>query len=157
RLQWPSPPICLDPTFSSFVHCASPNSHLVISQFRVGHFKHDAANIFVCEEVVARELHLIEIADCVEKEWIAAPTEEKRKSRASVTRASFPTETGAASTTTSPSSPTPAARAPSIRRTVAVCFPSWEDANCTRQPRSATASPSVSTFTSYSAPGAKGS
>src|SRR6185295_12842243 len=77
RLQWPSTPICLDPAFSSFVQCASPNSHLIASQSRIGQFNHDAANIFVCEEVVARELHLIEITLCVEKERIAAPAEEK--------------------------------------------------------------------------------
>src|SRR5947207_13696927 len=76
RLQWPSTPVCLDPALSSFVECASPNSHLIASQSRVGQFNHDAANILVCKEVVPRELHLIEIALCVEKERIAAPPEE---------------------------------------------------------------------------------
>src|SRR5438445_60879 len=74
RLQWSSTPISLDPAFASFVQCASPNSHFIASQIRVGQFNHDAANIFVREEVVARELHLIEITLCVEKERIAAPT-----------------------------------------------------------------------------------
>src|SRR5262249_47550193 len=82
---------------------------------------------------------------------------KKRKSSALVTRASRPTETGAPWTTSSPSSPAPAARAPRRRRTVAICFPPPEDENCTLQPRSATASPSVSTLISYNAPGAKGS
>src|SRR5947208_9318346 len=27
RRQWPSTPLCLDPAFPSFVHCASPNPH----------------------------------------------------------------------------------------------------------------------------------
>src|SRR2546423_8602713 len=77
RLQWSSTSVCLDPAFSSFVQCAGPSSHFIASQSRVGQFNHDAANIFVCEEVVARELHLIEIAVCIEEERIAAPTEEK--------------------------------------------------------------------------------
>src|SRR5205823_14900089 len=72
-----STPVCLDPAFSSFVHCASPNSHLIASQSRVEQFNHDAANIFVLEEVVPRKLHVIEIAVYVEKERIAAQTEEK--------------------------------------------------------------------------------
>src|SRR6266404_1926702 len=77
RLQWSSTPIGLNPTFGSSLHRASPNSHIIASQIRVGQFNHDAANILVREEVVARELHLIEIALCVEKERIAAPTKEK--------------------------------------------------------------------------------
>src|SRR6267143_1385088 len=77
RLQWSGTPVCLDPAFCSFVHCASPNSHFIVPQSRVGQFNHDAANIFLLEEVVPRELHVIEIAVDVEKERIAAPTEEK--------------------------------------------------------------------------------
>src|SRR5437879_1349124 len=77
RLQWPSTAVCLDPAFASFVQCPSPNSHLIASQIRVGQFNHDAANIFVDEEVVPGELHLIEIAVHVEKERIATPTEEQ--------------------------------------------------------------------------------
>jgi hypothetical protein len=78
RLHRSSTPVCLDPAFLGFVHCASPKSHLIAPQGRVGQFNHDAANIFVCEEVVPRELHVIEIAVYVEKESIAAPTEKKR-------------------------------------------------------------------------------
>src|SRR5258705_3128448 len=77
RLQWSGTPVCLDPAFRSFVHCASPDPYFIGSQFRVGKFNHDAAHIFVFEEVVARELHVIEIADYVQKERIAAPAEEK--------------------------------------------------------------------------------
>src|SRR5882672_4983325 len=77
RLQWSCTPICLDPAFPSFVHCASPDSHLIVPQSRIGQFNRDAANIFVCEEVVPCELHLIEITLCVEKERIATPTKEK--------------------------------------------------------------------------------
>src|SRR5882724_5723215 len=77
RLQWSCPSVCLDPAFPSFVHRASPDPQFIASQIRVGKFKHDAANIFVYEEVVARELHLIEIAHRVEEERIAAPAEEK--------------------------------------------------------------------------------
>src|SRR5215831_12567332 len=76
-LHWPSTPICLDPAFPSFVHCASSNSDPIVPQGRVGQFKDDAANIFVCEENVPREMHVIEIAVYVEKEGIAAPTEEE--------------------------------------------------------------------------------
>src|SRR5262249_34367383 len=76
-LHWSSTTICLDPAAASFVHCASPNSHLIVSQIRVRQFNYDAANILVIEEVVSRELHVVEIAVDVEKERIAAPTEEK--------------------------------------------------------------------------------
>src|SRR5439155_10653942 len=77
RLQGSSAAVCLDPAVCSLVHCASPNSNRIGSQSRVGQFKHDAANIFVCEEVIPCELHVIEIAVYVEKERIAAPTKEK--------------------------------------------------------------------------------
>src|SRR5713101_970973 len=77
RLQGPSTAVCLDPAVHSLVHCASPNSYRIGSQSRVGEFNHDAANIFVCEEVIPCELHVIEIAVYVEKERIAAPTKEK--------------------------------------------------------------------------------
>ena len=77
RLQGSSTAVCLDPAVYSFVHCASPNPYRIGSQSRVGQFKHDAANIFVCEEVIPCELHMIEIAVYVEKERIAAPTKEK--------------------------------------------------------------------------------
>src|SRR5438128_11962858 len=82
---------------------------------------------------------------------------KKRKSPTCVTKASFPTDTGACWTITSSPSPTLPARVPRRRRTVAVCFPSPEDENCTLQPRSATASPFVSILISYTAPGLKGS
>src|SRR5215813_8442139 len=76
-LHWPSTPFCLNPTFRGFIHRARPKSHRIGPKSRVGQFNHDAADIFVREEVVPRELHVIEIALCVEKERIAAPTEEK--------------------------------------------------------------------------------
>src|SRR5215831_3725737 len=77
RLHWSPTSICLDPAFCSFVHCTRPDSHLIGPQSRGGQFDHDAANIFVFEKVVSRELHVIEVAVHVEKERIAAPTEEK--------------------------------------------------------------------------------
>src|SRR2546421_4242289 len=77
RLQWSCTSVCLDPAFPSFVHRASPDPHFIASQIRVGQFNHDAANIFVDEEVVPGELHVIEIVDYVQKERIAAPAEEK--------------------------------------------------------------------------------
>ena len=77
RLQWSSTSVCLDPAVVSFVHGASPNSDLVSPEFSVGKFERDAANILVFEEIVPGKLHVIEIAVHVEKERIAAPTEEK--------------------------------------------------------------------------------
>src|SRR5439155_26627565 len=77
RLQWPATAICLHPAFGSLVQCASPNSHPPASQIRVRQFNHDAADVLVEEEVVPRELHVIEIAVYVGKERIAAPTEEE--------------------------------------------------------------------------------
>src|SRR5262245_60271796 len=77
RLHWSSTPVGLPPAFCSFVHCASPNSHLIASQSRAGQLDHDAANIFICEEIVPGELHVIEITVNVEKERVAAPTEEE--------------------------------------------------------------------------------
>src|SRR5216683_916510 len=77
RLQGPSPTVRLNPAVCSLVHCASPNPYRFGSQSRVGQFKHDAANIFVCEEVIPCELNVIEIAVYVEKERVAAPTKEK--------------------------------------------------------------------------------
>src|SRR5713101_2778265 len=76
-LQWSSTSVCLNPAFCSFVHGASPDSDLVSPEFRVGKFKRDAANILVFEEIVSSKLHVIEVAVHVEKERIAAPTEEK--------------------------------------------------------------------------------
>ena len=61
------------------------------------------------------------------------------------------------STIICPPSPVPAACAPSTRRSVAVCAPPLEDEKRTRYAISATASPSVSILSSYSASGAKGS
>src|SRR6266481_4389444 len=77
RLQGSSTAVRLDPAIGALVRCASPNSYCIVSQSRVGQFKHDAANIFICEEVIPCELHVIEIAVYVEKERIAAPTKEK--------------------------------------------------------------------------------
>src|SRR5256885_9335041 len=36
RRQWPSTPLCLDPAFPSFVHCASPNPHFIAWQCELG-------------------------------------------------------------------------------------------------------------------------
>jgi hypothetical protein len=49
-----------------------------------------------------------------------------------------------------PPSPERAACGPSMRRTIAVCLPPWPGAKRTRYAISATASPSVSIFSSYS-------
>src|SRR2546430_2687101 len=47
-LQWSRPALCLAPAVLGFLHCASPQSNLIGSQSRVGQFKHDAADVFVC-------------------------------------------------------------------------------------------------------------
>src|SRR5262249_19237975 len=62
-------------TVLSTVRVQSPTP--IASQIRVGQFNHDAANIFICEEIVPRKLHFIKKAVCVEKERIAAPAKEK--------------------------------------------------------------------------------
>src|SRR6476469_7146361 len=77
RLQWSATSIRLDPAVASFVHGARPDPCLMAPESRVRHFDHDAADIFVQEEIVSGKLHVIEIAVYVEKEGIAAPTEEK--------------------------------------------------------------------------------
>src|SRR5262249_12731284 len=76
RLQWPAAPVCLDPAFSSFVQRASPKSHHIAAQGRVGRVKHNTPPIFVRKEIVASERHLVEKPVCIEKEWVAAPTKE---------------------------------------------------------------------------------
>src|SRR6267143_1778022 len=68
--------ICLDPAFFSLVHCASPKSHPIGAQSRIGQFKHNAANILIREKIIASELHLVEQAMCVKKERIASPAKK---------------------------------------------------------------------------------
>src|SRR5437016_8802929 len=68
---------CLNPDFSSVVQRASPKSHHVGPQSRVGHFKDDTAHVLVGEEIVSSELHFVEEPVCIEKEWVAAPTTEQ--------------------------------------------------------------------------------
>src|SRR5262245_21716598 len=69
--------LCLAPAVYGFFHCASPHSNNIGSESRVGQLKHYAADVFVCKKIVGRELHMIEIAVCIEKEGVAAPTKEK--------------------------------------------------------------------------------
>src|SRR5882762_1337533 len=69
--------ICLNPAFFGVVQCASPKSHLISAQSRIGQLKHDAANILVSEKILSGELHLVEQASCVEKERIATPAKKK--------------------------------------------------------------------------------
>src|SRR5262249_39530969 len=77
RLHWSSTPVCLHPAFSGLFHCASPKSYLPASQSHIRQLDHDAADVLVGEEVIPRELHVIEIAFDVEEERIAPPTEEE--------------------------------------------------------------------------------
>src|SRR5437016_7594552 len=82
---------------------------------------------------------------------------KKRVSPASITLASRPIDTGAPSTISRPRLPVPAACGPSTRRRIAVCAPPSKGEKLNRYAISATASPSVSIFSSYNASGAKGS
>src|SRR5262249_37785337 len=52
---------------------AGPQANLLRPQGRVGHFKSDAAHVFVSEEIVAGELQIVLCAFHVAEEWIAAP------------------------------------------------------------------------------------
>src|SRR5579872_465756 len=77
RLVGPRPAIRLDPSpvrVAGWDQCASPKSNLILTKKRVGHFYHDAAGIFVCEEIPACKLKVVERAEHVEEERIAAPT-----------------------------------------------------------------------------------
>jgi hypothetical protein len=56
-LQRSSTTIRLIPAFASLLQGASPKSQLASPQSCVRQFKDDAANIFVGEEVIPRELH----------------------------------------------------------------------------------------------------
>src|SRR5580704_10172087 len=76
-LVGPRPAIRLDPAPTRAVcrnQRASPQPNLFRPKKRVGHFQHNAANVFVCEEIPARELKFVERAQYVEEEWIAAPS-----------------------------------------------------------------------------------
>src|ERR1700691_2410375 len=76
-LVGPRPAIRLDPAPTRAVcwnQRASPQRNLFRPKKRVGHFQHDAANIFVCEEIPTRELKFVDCAQYVEEEGIAAPT-----------------------------------------------------------------------------------
>src|SRR5262245_25294878 len=69
--------LSLAPACGGFFHCPGPDSNFIGSESRVGQLKHNAADVFVCKKIVARELHMIEIAAGVKEERFAAPTKEK--------------------------------------------------------------------------------
>jgi hypothetical protein len=52
---------------------ASPKANLFRPQGRVGHLQHDAAHVFVSEEIVAGELQVVQGAPHIEEEGIATP------------------------------------------------------------------------------------
>ena len=79
-LVGPRAAIRLDPTPAHAVcrdQRADPQANLFPPQNRVGHFQHDAANIFVGEEIVAGELQVVQGARNVKEERLAAPTREE--------------------------------------------------------------------------------
>src|SRR5450755_3494260 len=70
-LVWPCAAIRLDRPPSRAVcgnQRASPQPNLLRPKKRVGHFQHDAANVFVSEEIPTRELKFVNRSQYVEKE-----------------------------------------------------------------------------------------
>ena len=66
----PSPVICRDQR-------SVPETHLAISQLAIGKLEHDAAHVGVGEEVVSRELEVVQGAACVVEEGVTAPAGEE--------------------------------------------------------------------------------
>src|ERR671920_1838993 len=54
-----------------------PKTDLGGSQLAIGELQHDGAHILVGEEVVTRELEVVEEAECVVKEGVATPAREE--------------------------------------------------------------------------------
>ena len=71
----------LDPTPARAVQRAGPQANPFGPKGRVGHFQHDAAHVFVGEEIVAGELQIVQGALRVEEEGIAAPAREEAVAR----------------------------------------------------------------------------
>src|SRR5262249_43988379 len=69
--------IRLDPTPARAGKRAGPQANLFGSKDRVGHLQHDAAHVFVGEEIVTGELKVVQGPLCVEEEGIAAPAREE--------------------------------------------------------------------------------
>jgi hypothetical protein len=102
---------------------ACPQANCCRSKNGVGDFQRDAADIFVCEEIPGGELEVVDRAEYIEEEGIAAPTGKKRWSPACFRCPSWPRETGTPEARTVPPEPASAAFASSNRRSVAVCSP----------------------------------
>ena len=157
RLRGQRAPVSLDPNPTRAVHRARPQADLFGSEGRVGQFQHDAAHILLDEEIVARELQIVQRALRVEEKRIAAPTGEEaapaglrhicvatRRDRCCFDDdlAAIPRSGGLH-----------ALDAPQCRG----LRPTPEEEKRTRNAMSATASPFVSILNSYDAVGAKGS
>ena len=69
--------IRLDPTPARPVQRAGPQANPFGSKDRVRHLQHDAAHIFVGEEIVTGELQIVQSPLRVEEEGIAAPAREE--------------------------------------------------------------------------------
>ena len=79
-MQGPRAAVRLDPVPARAVRRdqrAGPKANLFRPQGRVGHFQHDAAHVFVGEEIVAGELQVVQGALRVEEKGIAAPAREE--------------------------------------------------------------------------------
>src|SRR4029079_12472792 len=73
-----SPPLHLSPVP---VVCRDqrpvPEAHLAISQLAIGKLEHDAAYVGVGEEVVSRELEVVQGTACVVEEGVTTPAGEE--------------------------------------------------------------------------------
>ena len=82
--------IRLDPTPARAVQRAGPQVNPSRSKDRVGHLQHDAAHVFVGEEVVTGELQIVQGPLRVEEKGIAPPAREEAVA-ASLRHACIPT------------------------------------------------------------------
>ena len=63
----------LNPTSGRTIQRSAPEPKLLRSQFSVGYFKCDGTDVFVGEEILTGELQVVDSAQRVEKERVAAP------------------------------------------------------------------------------------
>src|ERR1700689_2527037 len=153
----PRPALRLHPFPACAVQRTSPQTHLLRTEGRVGHFEHNAAHVLVGEVIVTGELQVIQGAIYVEEKGIAAPAREE-SAASSLCHLRFQSRRDRCSFDDRvPFVACPGGLLPSTRRTVAVCAPFLSDEKRTRYAISAIASPFVSIFSSYTAWVAKGS
>src|ERR1700760_2277118 len=62
--------IGLDQFPARSIERAAPQAYRFSSQLRVGHFQHNAANVFIRKEIITGELEIVQGPFHVEEEWI---------------------------------------------------------------------------------------